>query len=120
MPLDRPRQTAAQLLSITPETVSPADQEDARRERMITKILEQLSQDAELRARVRSHLKKTGRPDKTGPRGVLSDAAIYHFVELERELRRCKLVEAFKLVAQSSGLTEESVKTKYYRGKRMA
>jgi hypothetical protein len=82
-------------------------------------ILEQVIQDSDLRKKVRVTLRKVGKPDRPGPNAEMSDRAVFHLVEAIRATHGCKLVEAFRLISRDR-LSEGSVKTKYFRGKRAA
>ncbi len=85
------------------------------REHSIQIILERLNWDKELRRRVRAHLKKLPPENHPGEEPVLSDAVIYHLVNAINS-SGMTMKKAHELIARP-GLSAESIKTKYYRGK---
>ena len=84
-------------------------------ERRISVILDQLSEDQELRRRVRARLDELP-PDKPGPEPVLPDKVV--FVLVEAMIRQgYKKSECYKQLSRD-GLSRDSVETKYKRGKK--
>lgn len=115
--------TRRSLLSdITPPTddtdcLTAWEQAWSQREFAIGAILDQISNDHEVRNRVRDHL-KTLASDKPGPRVGLTDVVIYHVVE-DLRTRGHTLQSAFDFLSHEK-LTAESVRKKYQSGKRIA
>lgn len=89
----------------------------AAREYGISVILDRITKDKELRKRVRKLLPNLP-PDRPGPDPVIGDLALYMLIESMR-LKGYSLTKSFKLLSRE-GLSEESVKTKYKRGKKEA
>jgi hypothetical protein len=89
----------------------------ASREYGICVILDRIAGDKELRKRVRKLL--DGLPaDKPGPEPVMDDSVLYRIIEAMRS-NGYSLAKSFKLLSRE-GLSEESLKTKYKKGKKKA
>jgi hypothetical protein len=89
----------------------------AAREYGICVILDRITGDEELRKRVRKLLKNLP-ADKPGPEPVIPDLLLYKLVT-EMKRNGTSMARSFKLLARP-GLTEDSLKTKYKRGKKIA
>ncbi len=87
----------------------------AIREHRISLILDQLSQDQDLRRRVRAHLADLP-ADKQGPKEVLSGKVIFALVEAMVG-HGYKKTECYKLLSRD-GLSWVSIEAKYKREKK--
>jgi len=107
----------ATLEGIEIPSLTEEDRSLAAQEYGISVILDRITRDKELRKRVRKLLPSLP-PDRPGPEPVIGDRALYMLVEAMR-LKGYSLTKSFKLLSRE-GLSEESVKTKYKRGKKEA
>jgi hypothetical protein len=107
----------ATLTGIETSNLTQEERSLAINEHRISVILDQLSEDQELRRRVRARLDELP-PDKPGPKPVLSDKVIYVLVEAMVG-QGYKKSECYKLLSRD-GLSRVSVETKYKRGKKKA
>lgn len=115
----RKRDLLSDLAPLTDE-IEPLPQwerEWAQKEYAIGTMLNWISRDLEVRNRVRDHLKSLP-PDKPGRRVVIDDVVAYHIVSALRE-RGHSLQSAYTVISRD-GLTAESVKKKYEKGKKIA
>jgi len=105
----------ATLDGIEIPSLTEEERERAIREYGICVILDQITGNKELRKRVRKLLENLP-ADKPGPDPVIDDLTLYLLVESMRR-EGYSLTKSFKLLSRE-GLTEESAKTKYKRGKK--
>lgn len=107
-------------IALVPDEIEPLpqwDRERAQKEYAIGTMLNWISRDLEVRNRVRDHLKSLP-ADKPGRRVALDDVVVYHIVSFLREHGHT-LQSAYEVVSRD-GLTAESVKKKYEKGKKIA
>jgi hypothetical protein len=104
-----------ETLGIKTRDLTEEERSLAIREHRISLILDQLTQDQDLRRRVRAHL--AGLPaDKPGPKQVLSGKVIFALVEA-MVWHGYKKTECYKLLSRD-GLSWVSIEAKYKREKK--